>query len=121
MFSLTSKAKRVIVWDLEEAKMADNNKERIAIIGEVVVLRDPSDEANNAQTVGLIKDFSDSRPKLIDVELANQDIGQTKVSEVKKAQTLDVINIDGLSLPTFANRTHLRRVLAKKDKLAKAA
>ncbi len=101
--------------------MADNNKERIARIGEVVVLRDPSDEANYAQTVGLIKDFSDSRPKLIDVEPANQDIRQTEVSQVKEAQILDVINIDGLSLPTFAHRTHLRRVQAKKSKFLKAA
>lgn len=102
--------------------MADNNKERIARIGGVVVLRDPSDEASYAQTVGLIKDFSDSRPKLIDVELANQGNGQVETQEVKDdTREFDIVKVQSLPLPVFAHRAHLRRVLAKKGKLAKAA
>lgn len=101
--------------------MADINKERIVRIGEVVILRDASDQANYKQTVGLIRDFSELTPRLIDVEPANQGDEQIETIEVKDAQEFDVVSVKSLPLPVFARRTHLRRVQAKKGKLAKAA
>lgn len=110
MIRLTSKAIRDIVCDCKGVKMADVRKENQAINGEVVLLRDSSDQANYTQTVGLIKDFSDSKPKLVDVEFTGKGDGQAEVAEIKENLPLNISNIDNLSLYDFVSRLREKRV-----------
>jgi hypothetical protein len=110
MIQLTSKAKGVIVWNLEVPKMADSRKESQAMNGEIILLRDPSDQAYYAQTVGLIKDFSDSVPRLVDVDLNGTNQEQSEDIKVENKQKSNVSNLDGLPLPVFASRLREKRV-----------
>lgn len=101
--------------------MADVNKERVVRTGEVIQLRDSSDEANYRHTVGLINDFSNARPELVDVQIADAGGEEVEIIKIGEDRPMDVSNIDNLALPKFAHRLHAKRVNAKKNKLPKAA